>query len=93
MHKICSAHSSPKGIGEKVVKITEQYLDGEISAEDAYDEIGIYYDTLEAIPEEEDDTGELSLLQTYVLVLHTNFLTGQPDEEIKDTLNSIKKLL
>ncbi len=94
----CSHSKLPdtaQGIAKDVVAFTEQYLQGDMSADDAFLMMGYYSDQLDALPEPEnsDQSTGLTLLQTYVSLLETDFLLYDTDEGIKEHLDKVKELL
>lgn len=94
----CSqSHLSDNGkyIAKNVVKVTEQYLQGDISREDASSKLKNYQDLADALPVPDDKDKSLALfkLNTYVWSLHMNISTYDPEEKIRENLRELKKLL
>lgn len=87
-----------KAIGKSAVDTANQYLNGSVAMDEACGMMGIYRDSLDALPEPEGESESISLLalKNYVLSLKIdlNYLMGVPSEsKIKGSIKSIEELI
>jgi|GEM_PF-2849724 len=85
-----------KVIAKNAVEIAEQFLQGDITVDDASSKLKDYRDQSYAMmPDLEDRDGSVALfaLQTFVNLLYMDISTGNPEDKIKEHLNELKKLM
>lgn len=78
-------------IGNDAVAVTEKYLEGEISSDEAADELQKFSDEMDSAPAGDSGRSEIDI-SADIGYLHF-FVSAKKDEEAKTALDSLKKTL
>ena len=80
---LCGCSSKPGDVteetyrtGKNALEAIDQYLDGEITAEEAHDKLGLYYDILDEHSDTLDETGDDYKLSLNCSSVQTNCMSA-----------------
>lgn len=96
-----ASHKKPEGLSEdeydaalRVVETYDKYLDSDISAEDAYEEINYISNSWDSLDKEGSEDSTSSLLSSEILLLSTYLFSGDTsDKKMTEQRNEIAEII